>query len=879
MAKRKTGNKNLSTSKTKASSSGGSAKIVSDKPMVVAIGASAGGIEATTELLTQLPNGTGLSFVLVQHLDPKHQSFLADLLSKRTAIKVSEVQDGIAIEPDHAYVIPPNTSMSVSKGRLRLHAREESRGVHMPIDKFMRSVAEEYGDNAIGIVLSGSGTDGTLGIAEIQAHGGVTFAQDDATAKYNSMPRSAVNSGSVDYILGPKQIARELVRIARLSRTRSPIAEEAEVPAPEGAALSTIFQMLRRNTGVDFTHYRQTTILRRIQRRMIVHKMEKLEEYVRYLRANSSEMKALYQDMLINVTSFFRNPQMFDALLSIVFPSLMKQRNPGTVIRVWTPGCASGEETYSVAMSLLEFLGDKAAEVPIQFFGTDVSEPSITKARAGVFPENIQGDVSPERLRRFFTGVEGGYRISKAIRDMCIFAQHNVLNDPPFSQMDLICCRNLLIYLEPVLQNKVISLFHYATRPNGYLVLGTSEGVGTATNLFTNIDRACKVFAKKENAARQPVTFSLNRVSDRAEHGIVRTPYRPPESSSNYLEAQKEFDRRLVTQFVPPTVFVNDELEIVHTRGNVSRYLKMAPGRASLNILKMARDSLLMDLRNALGRAKKEGIPVRKQGIALKAVSGNGWEHEGKTATQFVSFDVMPLQLGETKEFYFMVVFQEEDADASRGRKRTATRQEQTMADATNNRIVKLEQELGATKEYLQSVIETQEATNEELQSANEEILSSNEELQSTNEELETAKEELQSANEELSTVNDELRNRNADISTANNDLTNLLSSIEIAVVMLGPDATIRRFTPQAQKTLGLIPGDIGRPFLNINPLVQIPNLQQMVLQVISNAQIVEKEVAIRDGHSYLVRILPYRTAEGKHEGVVITLVEIHSVE
>ena len=315
MAKRKTGNENLSTSKTKASSSGGSAKIVSDKPMVVAIGASAGGIEATTELLTQLPNGTGLSFVLVQHLDPKHQSFLADLLSKRTAIKVSEVQDGIAIEPDHAYVIPPNTSMSVSKGRLRLHAREESRGVHMPIDKFMRSVAEEYGDNAIGIVLSGSGTDGTLGIAEIQAHGGVTFAQDDATAKYNSMPRSAVNSGSVDYILGPKQIARELVRIARLSRTRSPIAEEAEVPAPEGAALSTIFQMLRRNTGVDFTHYRQTTILRRIQRRMIVHKMEKLEEYVRYLRANSSETKALYQDMLINVTSFFRNPQMFDALI------------------------------------------------------------------------------------------------------------------------------------------------------------------------------------------------------------------------------------------------------------------------------------------------------------------------------------------------------------------------------------------------------------------------------------------------------------------------------------------------------------------------------------------------------------------------------------
>jgi two-component system CheB/CheR fusion protein len=559
----------------------------------------------------------------------------------------------------------------------------------------------------------------------------------------------------------------------------------------------------------------------------------------------------------------------------------MKQRSADTVIRVWTPGCASGEETYSVAIALLEFLGDKAAQAPIQFFGTDVSEPSITKARAGVYPENIQGDVSPERLRRFFTRVEGGYRISKSIRDMCIFAQHNVLNDPPFSQMDLICCRNLLIYLEPVLQNKVISLFHYAARPNGYLVLGSSEGVGTATNLFTNVDRSFKIFSKKENAARQPVTFSLSRATERADHPTVRTPFRPPESSSNYLEAQKEFDRRLVTQFVPATVFVNDELEIVHTRGNVSRYLKMAPGRASLNILKMARESLLIDLRNALGRAKKEGAPVRKQGITLKNGSGggNGWEHDGKPTTRLVSFDVLPLQLGQTNELYFMIVFQEDGVDGAAGLKGRVTRQEQKAAEATNNRMTKLEQELAATKEYLQSVIETQEATNEELQSANEEILSSNEELQSTNEELETAKEELQSANEELSTVNDELRNRNSDISTANNDLTNLLSSIEIAVVMLGPDATIRRFTPQAQKTLGLIPGDIGRPFLNINPLVQIPNLQQMVQQVIGNAQIVEKELVVREGHSFLVRILPYRTAEGKHEGAVITLVEIHPTE
>lgn len=848
---------------------------------VVAIGASAGGIEATNDLLKHLPTDTGLSFVLVQHLDPKHHSILTDLLAKQTTMAVSEVKDRMWIERNHFYVIPPNTSMSISDGMLRLRPREESRGgVHMPIDHFMRSVAEVYGPSSIGVVLSGSGTDGTLGIAEIQAHGGVTFAQDDATAKYNSMPRSAANSGCVDYVLPPKQIARELARIARLPYAQHHPAADVPVPPSDGAALGIIFQMLRRSTGVDFTHYRQTTILRRIQRRMVVHKMDKLEAYVRYLQSNDAEIKALYQDMLINVTSFFRNPPVFDLMKTRVFPSVMKLRPAEGVIRIWTPGCASGEETYSIAISLLEFLGDKASQVPIQFFGTDVSEPSVTKARAGVYPENIQGDVSPERLKRFFTRVEGGYRISKSIRDMCIFAQHNLLNDPPFSQMDLICCRNLLIYLEPVLQNKVISLFHYATRANGFLVLGTSEGVGAASNLFSTVDRTYKIFSKKASASRQVVTFSLNRQSDRGEYGSVRTPFRPPDSSSNYLEAQKEFDRRLVTQFVPATVFVNDELEIVHTRGNVSRYLKLAPGRASLNILKMARESLLIELRNALGRAKKEGGPVRKQGVLLKNGNGDGngngvsSDHHGKPTTRMISLEVMPLHLGQTNELYFMIVFHEEAPVTVAVPATKQSRQTQKAMDATNDRISKLEQELSATKEYLQSVIETQEATNEELQSANEEILSSNEELQSTNEELETAKEELQSANEELSTVNDELRSRNSDVSTANNDLTNLLSSIDVAMVMLAPDGTIRRFTPQAQKSLGLIPADVGRPFLNINPLVQIPNLQQMVLQVMANAQMIEKEVTVREGHSYQLRILPYRTAEGKHEGVVITLVE-----
>src|SRR5215467_6658333 len=807
--------------------------------LIAAVGASAGGIEAFTELVTNLPTDTGMAFVLVQHLDPEHHSMLTELLSKKTGMRVKEVTNGMAIEPNHVYVIPPNATMSISNHTLQLAPRGDARVLHMSIDHFMRALAEEQGNRAIGVILSGSGTDGIAGLAEIQAHGGVTFVQDEATAKYDSMLCSAVAAGCVDYILPQKNIARELARIARhpyLVRDQGP-----ELAPAENTGLSLVFQLLRKTTGVDFTHYRQTTILRRIQRRMVVHKMEKIDEYVKYLQSNPTEIKALYQDMLINVTSFFRNPKMFEALKAHVFPAIAKTRPPEGSLRIWTPGCASGEETYSVAIALLESLGDKASHTHIQFFGTDISEISIGKARSGVYPENIQGDVSPERLRRFFTKVEGGYRISKTIRDMCIFAQHNVLNDPPFSQMDLICCRNLLIYLEPVLQNKVISLFHYATRPGGYLVLGTSEGVGTSTNLFSTEDRTHKIFLKKSTGVRQPVTFSLAMPGERHEYGGFRVPSKQPDTSWNYLEAQKEFDRRLLSQYSPATVFVNEDLEIIHTRGSVNRYLKLAPGRASLSILKMAREGLLLDLRNALTKAKKDNVTVRKQNIQIRNANGNG--NGAPDAIRVVNFEVAPIHMGNIKELYFMVVFEESIAPPRPSTAARQMRQAREAETAVSGRVTKLEQELAATKEYLQSVIETQEATNEELQSANEEILSSNEELQSTNEELETAKEELQSANEELSTVNDELRNRNADISTANNDLTNLLSSINIAVVMLAPDVTIRRFTPLAQTILGLIPADVGRPFLNINPPIQIANLQQMVLQVIGKSQAIEKDV------------------------------------
>ena len=850
--------------------------------LIAAIGASAGGVEAYTELIRHLPLDTGIGFVLVQHLDPKHHSILTELLARETAMPVQEVTNGVVLRPNHIFVIPPNTSLSISDHKLRLGPREVDRHGHMPIDHFMRSLAEQHGNQAIGVVLSGSGSDGTLGLAEIQAQGGVTFAQDEASAKYDGMPRSAISAGCVDYVLPLKGIAHELSRIARHPYvSRRPSDGAPGFVAGEGSGLATVFQLLRRSTGVDFTHYRQTTILRRVQRRMVVHKIEKLEDYVKYVQTNPTEIKALYQDMLINVTSFFRNPTVFDAMKTEVFPNILEHRTADSPIRIWTPGCASGEETYSVAIALLEFLGDKASQFLVQFFGTDVSEASITKARSGSYPENIQGDVSAERLRRFFNKTEGGYRITKTIRDMCIFAQHNLLNDPPFSQMDLICCRNVLIYLEPILQNKVISLFHYAARPNGYLVLGTSEGIATVANLFTPEDRAHKIFSRRSTASRQIVTFSLNRQAERADFGSMRIP-KAPDTSLNYLEAQKEFDRRLLAYYSPAVVFVNEEMEIVHTRGNVNRYFKLASGRASLSVLKMAREGLLYDLRNAIAKAKKDNGTIRKKNIQIKIGNGNGngnGDADDRThdshpkKTRLANLEVAPIRIGNTKELYLMILFQDAVPEGTKARASAITRSARDL-DREAGRIAKLEDELGATKEYLQSVIETQEATNEELQSANEEILSSNEELQSTNEELETAKEELQSANEELSTVNDELRSRNSEISQINSDLTNVLSSIDIAVLMVGSDLSIRRFTPRAERILGLIAGDIGRPFLNVNPTIEITDFQQLVIQVISNARPVEKEFADRDGNKFQLRILPYRTADGKVDGAVVTLVD-----
>ena len=837
-------------------------------PLIAAIGASAGGIESFSHLLEELPSDSGMAFVLIQHLDPKHESGLTQVLSRKSSMPVKEVTEGMRVEANTVYVIPPNAMMSISNHTLSLSPRGESTTSHMTIDHFMRSLAEAHGNRAIGVILSGYGTDGTLGMAEIQAQGGVTFAQDENTAKFANMPRSAIAAGCVDYVLPPKGIARELVRIAQHPFVAKPRPEEVEVErtAIDGT-LNTVFHLLRRSTGVDFTQYRQSTILRRIHRRMVVHKMDNVREYAKYAQSSPTEIKALYQDMLINVTSFFRNPTVFEGLKADIFPNMLKNRQKNGSLRIWTPGCASGEETYSIAIALLEFLGARSSRVSMQFFGTDVSESSVARARVGVYPENIESDVSAERLRRFFTKVEGGYRISKNIRDICIFARHNVLNDPPFSQMDLISCRNLLIYLEPAAQSRVISLFHYATRPGGYLMLGTSEGIGAASHLFAIENRALKFFSKKGLSSRQVVSFALSRPIESAEQGPIRLSANRQDSTWNYLEIQKEFDRRLLTHYSPAAVFINSDFEIIHTRGAVSRYLKLAPGRASLSVLKMAREGLLLELRNAIAHAKKDKAPVRRENVQMEVGNGNGGATDA-AGKRTVNFQVVPFHVNSQPEFYYMILLEDAPIRAQAGKDRPS-RTEKGHA----GRVARLEQELIATKDYLQSVIETEEATNEELQSANEEILSSNEELQSTNEELETIKEELQSTNEELSTVNDELRTSNAEVSQINSDLTNLLTSIDIAIVLVGSDLLIRRFTPPAEKIFALIAHDIGRPLANINPSVRVPDLQESVSSVIAHAQVVEQAIDGRDGERYLLRIVPYKIAEGKIDGAVITVI------
>ena len=807
-----------------------------------------------------------MGFVLVQHLAPTHASNLAEILSRSTRMTVMEVRDESRVIPNHVFVIPPDRNMIISGGTLQLRPRESS-GRHRSIDYFFRSLAEDQGHKAIGVVLSGTATDGTLGLEEIKAAGGITFAQNE-TAQHDSMPRSAIAAGCVDFVLPPDEISREIARIAR----HPYVAPVVHTEDPAGDAnVKKIVELLREASEVDFSHYKANTLYRRITRRMALQKMEGLKDYARFLQTNPDEVEALHRDILVNVTSFFRNAEVFELLKAKIFPQLFKDRSRHDPVRAWVLGCSSGEEAYSIAMTFVEFTESTGSHVPVQVFATDLNGTAIEKARAGVYSKSITNDVSPERLRRFFVEVDGNYRIAKPIRDMCVFAKHNVLSDPPFSRLDLISCRNLLIYLEPSLQQKIVPLLHYALKPTGFLALGSSETIGSYRDLFEIADAQCKVYGKKPGPSRltsepgpggQPIAAGFGSGSRVRRHDVV-------------VDAlQKEADRILLTKYVRPGVLINADMEILQFRGDTGVYLAPAPGKASLNLFKMAREGLLVALRGAVAKASNEENAVRAEGLRVKS---NGGYRE-------VHVEVVPVKVGSSGECGFLVLFESAES-VDRARPKTdepATERKigstETQETSAEQQIARLTQELAASREYLQSVIEQQEAANEELQSANEEVQSANEELQSINEELETSKEEIQSTNEELATVNEEAQNRNLELGQINNDLVNLLSSVQTTIVMLGHDLRIRRFTPMAEKMLNLIPTDVGRPISDIKLNLAIPDLEALLVEAIDTVNIKEREVQDRKGRWYSLRIRPYKTLENKIDGAVMMFIDVDTL-
>jgi two-component system CheB/CheR fusion protein len=855
-------------------------ELQSDLPSfpVVGIGASAGGLEALSLLLGALPGNAGMAYIVVQHLAANHDSMLPELLGGATNLPVVQVTEGIKIVPDKVFVIPPNTQMGILDGMLHLLPRPGDKTQHMPIDFFLRSLADYAKSRAIGVILSGTASDGSLGLREIKGVGGIAMVQEPKSAKYDGMPRAAIATGVADMVLDPVEIARELVKIAR-----HPFVRHARIPRPGDEIplveehLRRIFFLLRSASGVDFTHYKQPTIKRRLQRRMVLHKISSIEHYLKLLQQNPAEVNALYQDLLIHVTRFFREPDTFVTLAEKVFPQILRNRDDAESIRVWVPGCSTGEEPYSIAIALLEYLGDRAGSVPIQIFATDISENAIDRARGGIYPESIAGDVSAERLRRFFTKVDGSYRIHKQVRDACIFARQDLTRDPPFSKLDLIVCRNVLIYLGPILQKKLMTVFHYALKPTGFLMLGGSETIGLHADLFALADKRHKLYTKKLTSGRISLDFAATGHSSSSGRAEAQRK-RAGDSRTMGPGLNAEANRILLSRFAPSGVIIDSAGQIIQFRGQTGPFLEPAAGEASLNLLKMAREGLLYDLRKAINEARRTEHAVRRDGLHVK--------DGGKLID--VNIEVIPIVLPD-EDRHFLILFERPDPSDGRAssQKAGAVASPPTVRkgrgapprDARGEKqMLRLQQELAASREYLQSIIQDLEAANEELQSANEEILSSNEELQSTNEELDTAKEELQSTNEELNTVNEELHGRNDELSRVNSDLINLLASVQIAIVMVASDLRIRRFTPMAEKVLNLIASDIGRPISDIKPNIDCPELEQLIAEAIDSVTVKECDVSDRQGNRYTMRIRPYKNLENKIDGAVVVLFNANAV-
>ncbi len=813
---------------------------------VVGIGASAGGLEAFTQLLQNLPANTGMAFVLVQHLDPHHESILSELLSTQTQMPVTQAVQETSVEPNHVYIIPPNTRMEIEGGVLKLTPRTSDRARHLPIDYFLSSLAGDQHSRAIGVILSGTASDGTIGLKEIKMKGGITFAQDDS-AKFNGMPRSAIAANVVDFVLSPEKIAVELGRIAQHPHFSIGTLNKAD--AVDEASLMNILALLREKKGVDFAHYKRPTMRRRLSRRLALLHKDSTEDYLALLQHDNAEVEALLDDLLINVTGFFRDTETFEILTRKMMPGLLEGRKPDTPIRVWVPGCSSGEEVYSIAICLIEHLERVKQSYPIQIFGTDLSDRAIESARSGKYSAAISATISPTRLNRFFIRLETGfYQIAGFIRDLCVFSRQDVTRDPPLSHMDLISCRNLLIYFGPILQRRVMSVFSYALNPRGCLLLGHSENVGSLPDHFVPLDQDHKIFARNLQFSQPALELHQLRVA--AWSPPAAAPERVPDEAALI---DRDADQLILADYAPSGLLIDSDFQVIKFRGDMGPYLAAPKGAATLNALKLIHEDLVGPLRTAVEEATLQNSLIRKERISITR----------SNRVDELNLVVRPLSKNRSSRHFLVLI---EGPLQSGGRDLRPEERAPKQADK------ELAEELASTRSYLQSLIE-------ELRSANEETQSTNEELQSINEELQTAKEELQSSNEELTTTNDEMQNRNQELSQANNDLLNLLSSMRVPVVMLNNQLRIRRFTPSSEKALNLIPTDIGRPISDLRPLINVPDLEERLMEVIHSVRDFEREVQDHNGHWYSLRINPYRTAENRIEGAVLQLLDVDQLK
>ena len=825
---------------------------------VVGMGASAGGLDAFQKFFDHMASDSGMAFVLVQHLDPRHETMMPELLAKHTAMPVEQVRDETPVEPDRVYVIPANATLTIDGGILRVRTPADTENRRTPIDALFRSLAEDQGGNAICILLSGSGTDGTLGLRAVKEHGGMTMAQSPESAVHDSIVRSAIGTGMVDYVLPPEKMSDKLAEYANYLRglqSKHPqaIIEEA------GSYLARICELLRQRTGHDFSRYKKTTLIRRIQRRMQVQQSDSVAAYVELLRKNPGEVEQLFRDLLIGVTHFFRDADAFEALAKAVIPRIISRAASGDVLRVWTPGCATGEEAYSVGILLREALAESKTYAKVQIFAGDIDDDALEFARHGRYPEGIADQVSPARLERFFDKEGHNYQVAKEIREMCIFSRHNVIRDPPFSRMDLIVCRNLLIYLEGELQHYLATLFHYALRPDGYLFLGPSESIAGAPDLFRVVDKKQRIFQRNETLNPPLLVLPNEKHGGNAPAVMVPAPAIRAAARPGLVQT---LERILLESYSPAWVIVNRQGEAVYFSPRTGRFLEPPAGQPNVDVVSMARKSLRLDLRTALHKAMKTNEAVVHSDISI---ASNG-------EMQRINLVVRPVsELSDSG--LFMIVFQELGP---------ASKKEQVVAagleppERSEQLTQQLESELRTTKEHLQATIEEVETSNEELQSSNEELQSSNEELQSTNEELQTSKEELQSVNEELETINVELTKKVEELDHANSDVTNLLQSTQIPTLFLDNDLRIKRFTQAAKDMFRLIDGDVGRALADIAARFGEGDLSVEAREVLRTLAPKERRVWLADGSgAYLMHVRPYRRVDNVIDGVVITFLDV----